>query len=221
MARKSNSKIKSRREPLPWVRLFFALVIASISFTLLFLLAYSISYLNYQGINEQNNLISGYLEDLDFYLDDVSCDDEILYEASERLDRVGSRISILEDRFGKDDERVLDQKKLYTDLEVKHFGIIKVLNERCDEDFVSVLFFYSNSEADDMGERSESMGYILSAFKQDNPERVMVYSFDYDLDSGTIDGLKEKYGLTGSPIAVVNEEESVYVRNIDDLEVYL
>ena len=49
-----------------------------------------------------------------------------------------------------------------------------------------------------------------------------IYSFDVDLSSDIIQKLKQKYGITESPIIVINEKKKMTVPdNIDEIEVYL
>ena len=199
-----------------YYRILLSFVIATILFVLIFFSAYSVSYLNYKSIRTENNIIQDSLLRLDEILASESCLGVLLLESSIRLDEVGSRLGILEKRFGADDERVLEQKKFYSDLEFKHLQIIKNFNEKCATDFKIVFFFYSNSGS--LLEESERMGAILGAFKRENSDLVMIYSFDVNLDYGLIDKLEEIYGIDRAPIAVLNEKDLVYVRNIDDLE---
>ena len=49
----------------------------------------------------------------------------------------------------------------------------------------------------------------------------MVYSFDSDLNFEAIDELKELYEIGDVPVALINEEDKVVVRNIDDLDPYI
>ena len=88
-----------------------AFLIASFLFTLIFLFTYSVSYINYSDISDQNNYISDSILRLQSAIKNNQCATDLLLNASVRLDIVGSRISLLESRFGKTDERVLEQKK--------------------------------------------------------------------------------------------------------------
>jgi hypothetical protein len=63
------------------------------------------------------------------------------------------------------------------------------LNLNCNTSFVSLLFFYSNEEQ--YQDKSELYGYILSRFKDENPSRVMIYSFDVNLNSSSINELRK------------------------------
>ncbi|MFH1290566.1 MAG: hypothetical protein ABIH92_04100 [Nanoarchaeota archaeon] len=200
-------------------KLFIAFILTNIIFLAIIIISFSVSYLNYQQISEQSNTISTYLEELDSFSQFSNCENEVLIKASERLDEVGVKIGLLENRFGKNDPRVLEQKEFYSELELKHFNIVKRLESECGNDFITVLFFYTNTKPFD--EESENMGFIISTFKNEDPRKIMVYSFDFNLDADVINDLKETYQVNGAPIALVNERATVYVRNINDLKEYL
>jgi hypothetical protein len=200
-------------------RLALAFIISNILFVLILLFSFSISYLNYQGISKQNTLVQQYLEEMDGFLKESTCTDQFLFESSEKLDIVGSHLSTLETRFGKNDKRVIEQKDLYNSLEIKHFELVKKLAKDCGGDFTTILFFYSNEEPYD--KESEKIGFVLGTLKNINPQKIMVYSFDYNLNSPQITQLKEKYKIETVPITLINEEDYLRVRNIDDLTKYL
>jgi len=210
------SELKS---PHYFLRYFLSLIVTILLFILIFTITSSVAYYTYQTVSFQNNAIQEDIQELDLILNELSCDSELLFESSKKLEDSGIKISILEESFGENDERVLEQKKLYSELEIKHFEIVNQLNNRCDVEFITILFFYSN--LDPFADPSAYMGYILSMFKYENPFRVMIYSFDIDLNSESIKDIKETYNITGVPITVINGEDLVYVSNLRDLEEYL
>ena len=143
----------------------------------------------------------------------------MLLQSSQILDEVGGRINLLEKRFGKNDQRVLEQKKLYVQVELAHHSIIKRFNKQCRSDFIAIFYFYSNDKENQ--KKNELTSNILNAFKKLNQERVMIYSFDYNLDAKEINELKEKNKITFTPLILINERDLVNVQNIDDFEGYL
>ncbi|MEK6934195.1 MAG: hypothetical protein AABW75_04955 [Nanoarchaeota archaeon] len=200
-------------------RYLFAFFIATILFVMIFVVAYWISYLNYKGISKENALITGYIVDFERYINESTCSDKILAESTIKLDIVVSRLGILESRFGKDDPRVLEQKELFSQLSFKHFQLVKKLIDLCDADITTFLFFYSNEK--DYEDESEHVGVILSTLKNKYKALVMVYSYDFNLNSDLIKKIKTQYNVNKAPIVVVNEKEVVQTRNIDDLEQYI
>ncbi|MBU0959686.1 MAG: hypothetical protein KKB31_07095, partial [Nanoarchaeota archaeon] len=143
-------------------KLSFPRVVASIFIALLilvfvFLVGYMVSFLNYQKIvSIQDTLktdllgtqISGEL------LKD--CNEDAFNVFSEELDKAGALISVLETRFGKNDESVLEQKKTYTLIELQHFLAVKDYSNGCNKSINTILFFYSNDEA--YGQRAGDIG---------------------------------------------------------------
>lgn len=212
--------MKFKRD-IPYSRMFLSFILSTTILIIIILIALGASYYNYQKISSQNNIVAKYLEDIDILLNMsvADCGKDIILESSIILDEVGGELDLLEKRFGKTDPRVLEQKVLYSQIELKHFQIIKKIEEQCNQDYITVLFFYSNSE--ELKDESERMGFILRTFKKEEPLKVMIYSFDFNLESQIIEGLKEKYNVMGAPSVVVNEENQFYVRNIEDLVPYL
>ena len=199
-------------------RIFLSFLIATFILLDVFLISYSISYYNYQQINEQNNLIYEYLMEINASLSRFSCDGRLLFEASYRLDDVGAKLDILERRFGFQDERVLEQKKLYTELEFLHFNLIKRLNQACDNTFPFIFFFYSNYG--NIKEESDRIASVLSSLKRQN-SNVMIYSFDYNLDSGIIGNLKRQHNIVKVPSILINEKDIFYSPRINEIQGYL
>ena len=197
------------------IRLFWAFLIATLVFTGIFLFAYSVSYLNYQYIANQNNLIEESIIEIEKYLEE-DCNASLVLQASEKLDVVGVRLDMLEKKFGKTDYRVLEQKKLYSVLEKRHFDIIQKFNENCGANYSTVFFFYSNLEGYET--RNDRVAYILRSLKGLYPDKIMVYSFDYDLDYELINELKEEYGVNSIPSVVFNEGEPFSLENIKQIE---
>jgi len=214
-------KMVSRRREIPLLRIFLAFLIATFLFLSGFLVGYSVSYLKYQNIALRQDEIKYDLLSLDLeskFLE--SCDKSIFQSISTRLDEMGKMLNILEDRFGKLDEKVIEQKKRYTLLEIQHFLNVKKYKKQCKQNISVILFFYSNIKPyDNMGER---MGYILNAIKVRNPEKVMIYSIDYDLKMGIIDILKNVYNITSPNTLIINEKIKLEsVENIREIEKYL
>jgi len=211
----------SKMRELPLLRIFLAFLIATFIFLSGFLIGYSVSYLKYQDIALKQEEIKYDLLSLDLeskFLE--SCDKSVFQSISIRLDEMGKMLAILEDRFGKSDEKVVEQKKRYTLLEIQHFLNIKQYKEQCKQNISTILFFYSNIEPyNNVGER---IGYILNTLKNRNPEKVMIYSIDYDLKMNLVNILKNVYNITSPNTLIINEKIKLEnVRNIKEIEEYL
>jgi len=202
-------------------RIFLAFIIATIIFISAFLISYGVSYSKSRSIaiNQEKiyyNLLNSQLEK---QLRVFSCDSFIPYQFATDLSSMGSLLGILEERFGKNDEKVIKQKEIYSMLELQHYFLVKDYNLECNKSLSTILFFYSNNE--NFIDSAEKMGFILSSLKIQNKE-VMIYSFDYDLDLNIIKLLKEKYEILQPNTVIVNEETKINdLEKIEELEINL
>jgi len=198
-------------------RVLASLAISVVIFALIFSFAQWVSYNNYTDISEKNIFIENSLEEMERALNNLSCDGDVLISASGKLDQVGAGLALLETRLGKENFRVLEQKKLYSELELKHFNLINKLKSDCNATFMTILFFYSNKK--DALRESDIAGKIVGTFKRRDPSNIMVYSFDYNLDSLAINGLISEYNVSSTPQVVINEGEVIdSLENIGQLE---
>jgi hypothetical protein len=196
---------------------FLAFILATIIFVSVFLISYIVSYSKSRAIAESQeeiyyNLLNSQLES---QLKVSLCDSFNPFEFSENLDSMGSLLGILEERFGKQDERVIKQKKIYSMIELQHALLIKDYNQQCNQNYQIILFFYSNEK--EFIDSAEKTGFILSTFKLNNKE-TMIYSFDYDLNLNIIHLLKEKYQITQPNTIIINENIKITnLQNINEL----
>lgn len=200
------------------LRLLMAFVLATLTLSLVFIIINSVSYIDYISSKQQTNAISdaiGYMEN-----SNITCSSEFFSNTSEKLDFVAKSMSLLESQWGTNDPRVLQEKVLYSQLEQDHLSIILGFNKNCRTDFLPVLFFYSNN--DNLKDRSQNVGFILDSFRQANMGRVMIYSFDYDLNSTVVQHLKQEYRITGAPSIAIGTNWTVFTPdNINELSPYL
>ena len=197
-------------------RLIAAFVLATCIFSFLVLFAYGVSYWNYQQTIDRTSLLSLSIAELDTLILNSSCDSSVLFQSSELFDRAASQLRLVEKRFGKYDERVLFQKKLYAELQWRHLIIAQHFHTACGAEIRPFLFFYSNRNAALLRE-SERMGFILTSFERRDPIPIVIYSFDADLDSNLTQELVKGYNVTRAPIVYYNGS-LIYPRSINDLE---
>jgi len=136
------------------------------------------------------------------------------------LNEAGSFLTLLEKKLGKNSPEIISQKENYSLLELKHFYSIKSYMQKCDKALTTILFFYSNQE--DFIDDAETKGFIISKLKELYPETVMVYSFDYDLNSDVIRNLKSLYNIQKPNTIIINEAYSIdKLDDIDQFKPYL
>lgn len=199
-------------------RLILALLMATLLYILIFNISYSVSYLTFQKVSSANNILKTYNTELESYLKEELCGQEVIQKSSEKLDDAGSKLSLLETRFGKQNMQVLEQKKIYTEILNNHKELTGKFVQECNLNTTIIIFVYSNEEK--IEKESERIGIILSTLKNKYKEKIMVYSFDYNLNSSVIDELKEKHQIKTAPIIMLNNK-SIYIKDIEDLESYL
>jgi len=133
------------------------------------------------------------------------CGKSYLNILSAQLDEMGTKISFLEETLGKNDAQVLELKKPYTMLMIRHYLLVKQRIEKCNENYITILFFYSNKR--EYITESEKQGYVLGYFADKyGYEKLKVYSIDADLDLGVVKMLKEQYNITILPTTIINEK---------------
>lgn len=209
-------KIRSKR------RYFLAFLIGTFIFILGFGLTYSLSYLEYQRISKLQIQTSYeiFQDKLSYsFLNEDICNFSSFKKISEDLGFQGRIIDDLERKFGKNDEKVLLRKNFYTLVELEHFEFVESINEKCNKEIPTILFFYSNEKKD--AESSEGLGELLSVIYRRNSE-LIIYSFDINLDNYLILALKEKYGIDGPLTLIINGRIKVMnPENIKEIEKYL
>ncbi|MFH1326975.1 MAG: hypothetical protein ABIH59_02510 [archaeon] len=212
--RRETSTLNSSRVIISFLIAVFLLIFA-------FLIGYMVSFMNYQRISSIQDTIK-----IDILSTQLAgellgeCNKEAFNIFSENLDQSGSLLFILEDRFGKDDVNVLEQKKQYTLLEIQHFLAVKDYSRRCSDDIDTILFFYSNQE--DYMDQAENIGKVLNRIKGEKESDLMIYSFDYDLDIKILTLMKHIYSVNFPNTIVINEVFVLEnVNNINDIRPHI
>jgi len=203
--------------PVYFKRILFSFLLATVIFVSAFLIGYAVSYSRYQSfaISQDEMKYSLYSVNVERELIGSSCSLFDLTSLSKELDQSGSIIGLLETRLGKEDEQVLKQKRIYSLLEVQHMLLVNEFKEKCKGKLDVILFFYSN-EGEDFQD-SEKLGYMLTYLKK-NQNNLMIYSFDYNLDSPILELLKKKYSITHKNMVVINENKTLSdIQNVDEI----
>lgn len=199
-------------------RIILSIVISTILFISVFLVSHWVVIYGYQKNVELQQQIGqriSFIESNNF----TNCNN-YLSNISIELDNAGMILGILEEKMGKNNLDVISQKENYSLLELRHLYGIKKYIKYCNKDVTTILFFYSNNKR--YSDDAETKGYILSKLKRDNPEGIMIYSFDYDLDTETINTLKELHYINRPNVIVINEQVIIAdFNNIDDIKDYL
>ncbi len=125
-----------------------------------------------------------------------------LYSIDAQTEQLGYKIAFLEDKKDAYDPEL---KKSYFLLESSAYLLSQKVREKCEANYSTVLYFYSNARCQDCRQQ----GNELLAVKKKLGEGIRIYSFDGDLGSPIVDALKKRYGVSGYPSLVVNSNLTV------------
>ncbi|MFA5174174.1 MAG: hypothetical protein WC438_03255 [Candidatus Pacearchaeota archaeon] len=203
-------------------RYLLAFIIGTSIFLLGFALTYSISYIEFNRISglQEETSYQIFKDKLYFsFFEQETCSLSSFEKISTDLRFQGKIIDDLEKKLGKNDARVLSKKRFYSLVELEHFEFVKQMNEKCNSNIPTILFFYSNKDEDI--DKSENVGSFLDAMVSNNP-KLIVYVFDINLDDDLVKELKTKYNVNSSPTLIINENTLLMnPRNIAEIEDFI
>lgn len=118
---------------------------------------------------------------------------------------IGNVIARLEARLGKDNRKVINQKKIYNEVQLKTLRVVENINTQCRMNWSVILFFYSNDKNNkEKYSLGEKQGFILDNIYERNKENAKIFSFDFYLNDSAVQYLSEKYNVTSLPSLVIN-----------------
>jgi hypothetical protein len=206
--KKSNGKkpnITPRK--IDWARIALAVFIACFIFTFGILAGYfgrSILESSIISIQDstKNELLS--IETISLLDAQYPCSTSILDTTSGKLNDLGSLISTLEDKQGKNNPDVLEIKKLYNLVEIRHMLLLMDREKNCNQTYNIFLFFYSNKQ--ECKSEVDKWAFILGYIRK-NEDTARVYSYDIDLNSELVKVLKDEYKISGCSGVILNEKK--------------
>ena len=112
-----------------------------------------------------------------------------------------------------------DIKREYTLAQLRYWLFVKKYRDICEGDFVSILYFYSNS---DECTECRTQGTILTYLKDLLKDKVLIFSFDADFeDKPMIKTLKRVYNITEVPVMVVEDTKLKGLIEFDNLKLQI
>lgn len=201
-----------------WLKLILAFLIA----TAIFFFGLFVGYLAKNLISSSTidiesstrNTITN-LETLNLLEGSYPCNTAVIDTVSQKLDYLGSIITTLENKKGKFDSDVLELKKLYTDIEIRHALLVQSRDAKCGQVHNIILFFYSNTA--ECKAQVDKTAFIAD-YMRNKYDNVKVYSFDSDLNSDVVSVLKNQYKIAGCSGIVLNDKKIENVTNSQQLE---
>ncbi len=139
---------------------------------------------------------------------------------SDKLSETSDKISYMEDQLGKQNSQVINLKKYYSMIQIKHYLLMEKRKEECKTDYNIIIFFYSNDR--NKISESEKQGYVLDSLRQEyGSEKLKVYSIDLDLDLAIIKDITKIYSVVEVPSTVINGKTFVGFHGKEELRQYL
>lgn len=127
--------------------------------------------------------------------------DSQIYEVADKTQDLGTDLQNFGSAgmfHGSDYDYLENRYYLY---EVRFMLMVETYRETCDEDVVSIMYFFS----DDI--QSQRQGNVLTEFREANQGQVFVFSFNMQSDNtAAVDMLERDFNVTGAPAVVVNRD---------------
>jgi len=216
--------VKNNNDLVPDTRYVSKKKLALVLFLTVAIFTFGLLVGNFLTVGKLNDILSVdrearlQLESIDLeekLLSNIPCTDPALL--SSNLNDLGVKIAYLETEYDKDDPQILELKKPYTLLEIRHYLKLKEIVDSCGKNYTLVLFFYSNDlEKRDL---SEQQGFVLEYLqKKYTPDKIKVYSFDADLDMDIMRSFKSIYGVQDVPGIVINGKTYTGFHDKSELE---
>ncbi len=96
-------------------------------------------------------------------------------------------------------------KRKYFISEIKFLTLINDLNNNCNTNYVTILFFYTKDD-----QSSARQGYILSDLEEEYKDELIVLSIDKDYeDEPLVRMLKQRYNLSKDSTLVINNDKKI------------
>lgn len=119
---------------------------------------------------------------------------------SNELFEISSKLSFMEEDLGTHHEQVINLKRYYSLLEIRHWLLLRKAQQTCDTHYDLILYFYSN---DGDCSACKQQGYVLNTLHRKYPA-VSIYSFDINIKDPVLETMKKIHNVTAPPTIVVN-----------------
>ncbi|NIO22658.1 MAG: hypothetical protein GTN38_01355 [Candidatus Aenigmarchaeota archaeon] len=117
------------------------------------------------------------------------------YDIGTRLESYGGEGEI------QDYDEYLNTKREYSRLLIGYWLLANKLKSSCELEANTIVYFFSRECG-----KCDDQGFILTYFKKDLGEKLLVFALDGDLDEPSIQVLKKHYNLESYPTLIINGE---------------
>ncbi|UCD20976.1 MAG: hypothetical protein JSW08_00295 [archaeon] len=136
----------------------------------------------------------------------------------EQKAELGSMLTALERRLGRDSPKLTTKREIYELIEIKTIELLERIRTECHEDFSIILLFFTNKKNDPLGSAAGSadQGLILDQvyFKhneQNYGRKVYIFVFDINSKNSASVALRNKYEIKEAPSLVIDGETYGYL----------
>jgi hypothetical protein len=126
-------------------------------------------------------------------------------EFADRVYEEGLRIEDYDKASFLTDDLELEKKK-YALLKVEFWLNSIVLKERCDADYLNLVYFFANDPEFDIKAEQDAQSGILKNLKEKYGKKLMLIPLPIDLDISMINVMKGTYDISATPAILINEE---------------
>jgi thiol-disulfide isomerase/thioredoxin len=127
---------------------------------------------------------------------------------------LGSEVERFENSRKLDENSFKELKKKYTSVLIRDWLTLEKIKQTCKEDYLTVLYFYSNENCNDC----KDQGIVLSYMKEKLGDKFLVFAIDSDIDLQIIDLLKNVYNVGEYPTLVLNNKRFSGFVDIESLK---
>jgi hypothetical protein len=141
---------------------------------------------------------------------------------SEKVE-IGEILFALERKLGKTNPEILEQKKIYNEVQYYTLKLVNSINERCGYNWTIIVFFYTNEKEarPEEFEKGELQGYVLDTLYERNPEKIKIFSFDIAAGDNFTAVLMERYDIKTIPSVIINGKAYSGLRGRNEIETIL
>lgn len=93
-------------------------------------------------------------------------------------------------------------KKRYMNLVIQNLIEIRQMEQQCEEESVNIVYLYTKNNCG----RCEDQGAVLTYYRRNYPEDVIVHPLDTDLDMKSISFMEDFYNVSDYPALIVEGE---------------
>jgi|TARA_Y100000310_G_scaffold186143_2_gene186194 hypothetical protein len=111
------------------------------------------------------------------------------------------------------------EKRKYALLKVEFWLNSIVLRERCNADYINLVYFFANDPEFEIKAEQNAQSGILKDLKQKHGKQLMLIPLPIDMDISMVNIMKGTYDISKTPTILINEEVKLEgLRSFEELD---